>query len=201
MLIYPLEWPIGWVRGRQRYRSRFGAGGRGETLAHARDLLIAELLRLEAENISLTTNIRVNTKTDNWYADPEPPDHGAACYFRVAGQPRALACDKWDRVADNIRALALHVEAIRGQSRWGVGTIDQALGGYKALPAMGAAKLWYEVLGLPHTANETQIKAKRLKLLGELHPDKLGGDAARAAEVNQAYQEALTVLAREARAS
>jgi hypothetical protein len=201
MLIYPLEWPVGWTRARQHANAKFGTGGRGANLVRAGELLEHELELLEAKEITLSTNVRVHVGGTRWRLDEKDPgDRGAAVYFTIAGQARALAVDKWWRVADNVHALALHVGAIRGQLRWGVGSVDQAFGGYKALPAMGARKLWYEVLALPHTASKDQIERKRLELLGKLHPDRPGGDAELAADVNAAYREALEVLKAEARA-
>lgn len=201
MLIYPLEWPVGWARARQHANAKFGHAGRGALLASAREFLLVELERLDAKEIVISTMIPVGAGGMTWRDISEPKDHGAAVYFRIANQARALACDKWLRVADNVQALAKHVEAIRGQIRWGVGSVDQAFGGYKALPAMSARKLWHEVLGLPHTANDAQIRAKRLELLARLHPDRPGtGDAEAAADINQAFNEALAVLRAEARA-
>lgn len=199
MLIYPLEWPIGWARARAHRRARFGTGGQGAQLGAARDFLEHELVLLEADDLKLSTNMQLAAGGRGWREQKTPSDAGAAVYFRIANQARALACDKWLRVSDNIHALALHIEAIRGQLRWGVGSVDQAFGGYKALPAMGAPKLWYEVLAVPHTATRMEIEHKRLELLGRLHPDRPGGDAELAADVNAAYREALDVLAREAR--
>lgn len=199
MLIYPLEWPVGWARARQHDVARFGSQGRGATLHGAHAFLRLELQRLEATEIKVSTMVPIAAGGKTWRDIAEPKDHGAAVYFRIANQARALACDKWVRVADNLQALAKHVEAIRGQIRWGVGSVDQAFGGYKALPAMGARKLWHEVLGLPHTATREQIDHKRIGLLSRLHPDRPGGDAEAAADVNAAYREALDVLAREAR--
>jgi hypothetical protein len=200
LLIYPLEWPIGWARARTRVSARFGRGGSGALLGEARRGLERELELLDAEQVQISTNIRIAAGGKGWRDEREPADAGVAVYFLIAHGARALACDKWLRVADNLHALALHVGAIRGQLRWGVGSVDQAFGGYKALPAMGARKLWYEVLALPHTAGKAEIEKKRLELLGKLHPDRPGGDAEAAAEVNAAYREALEVLAAEPRA-
>jgi len=108
--------------------------------------------------------------------------------FRIKGEPRVLACDKWDLCADNMAALAKHVEAIRGQLRWGVGTLAQAFGGYKALPAMEAPKLWNKVLGVSAHASTADVEAARLRLLAKCHPDK-GGSAGEAVNVNIAWDE------------
>ena len=56
-----------------------------------------------------------------------PADPGVAVYFELDGKTIVLACDKWNRVADNIYAIAKHVDALRGQDRWGVGTVEAGL--------------------------------------------------------------------------
>lgn len=200
MLIYPLEWPIGRDRSRTRGRAKFGRGGAGALLGEAREELLEELRRFDATDVKVSTNILVSAGGNTWRDQREPPDAGVAVYFRIKGQPRAMACDKWTRVADNLHALALTIGAIRGTLRWGGGSVDQAFGGFKALPAMGAPKMWHEVLGLPHTAKRAEIERRRLELLAQVHPDKPGGDPELAADVNAAYREALQVLKDEAHA-
>lgn len=111
-----------------------------------------------------------------------------AVYFRLKGEPRVLACDRWDRVADNMAALAAHIDAMRGQLRWGVGSLEQAFAGYKALPAMPASRPWYEVLGVSEGASLGQIDDARRELLRKHHPD-VGGNANLAAEINAAHAE------------
>ena len=181
---YPLAWPVSWPRSRSPQRSRFG----DHTLYSAREQLLAELRRLGAQQIVLSTNIPTRLDGLPYSNAREPTDHGVAVYFRIKGEPRVLACDHWNRVADNMVALAKHVDAIRGQARWGVGTLEQALGGYRALPAMDARKPWHEVLGVQADANWNEIEARRLKLLQEHHPDR-GGSQGRAADINAAYDE------------
>lgn len=203
---FPLSWPVGWPRcpESRRTRAKFGnvrevqsAHNPGNTwkqrgsltIAGARDRLLAELARLGAARIVLSTNIRTRNDGLPYSNAAEPDDPGAAVYFRLKGQPRVLACDKWDRVADNIAALAKHIEAIRGQVRWGVGSLDQAFGGYLALTAVGARKHWTEILRVSADATLADVEAKRIALLRKHHPDR-GGSHAQAAEINAAADEA-----------
>lgn len=186
---FPLSWPVGWSRSRTTQGARFGANGRGESFEAAVYRLRDELRRLSATEIVLSTNVplKINGQpVKDWRT---PGDAGVAVYFRLKGEARTLACDKWNRVADNIKALALHIEAVRGQVRWGVGSLEQAFGGYKALPAMGASKPWWEVLGVDSRASIDEVMTARDKLLRKHHPD-VGGSHAVAAEVNAAAQEA-----------
>lgn len=185
---YPLHWPPGWVRSRGRSRAPFKHGdGSRLTIAEAmRRRLLPELERLHARNITISTNVAPH-RYDQLGDGTDP---GVAVYFTLDGEPRVLACDRWDRTADNLTAIAKHVEALRGQERWGVGSLEQAFAGYKSLPAMPAAQAWWDVLGVPPDARGEAITRRRLELLGQLHPDRQTGDANRAAEVNAAYDQA-----------
>lgn len=191
-LSYPLHWPVGRPRTSSRTRAAFatrsgGAGGllRPLTPAEGRDRVLDELDRLKAFDVVISSNLGGLSRA-------EPRDPGVAVYFnlrngKAASEKHCLACDRWDRVADNLAAIAAHVEAIRGQLRWGVGDVAQAFAGYKALPAVRA---WWEVLGVAPNAPPAAIKARRRELLERHHPDR-GGDPAQAAEVNAAYAAAV----------
>ena len=198
---FPLSWPISWPRtpAARITRARFGVSvKRGEnnyrskaevTLYVGRERLLSELRKLGAMAVMLSTNIPVRLDGLPYSKAREPDDHGVAVYFRIKGEPRVLACDKWDRVADNMAALAAHVDAVRGQLRWGVGTIEQAFGGYRALPAMGASKQWWEILGVKQSDPWQAIEQRREALLHVHHPDK-GGNGNQAAEINAAFDQA-----------
>jgi hypothetical protein len=103
--------------------------------------LFHELRLLGATEVILSTNIELTQKGLPYSNRRQPDDPGVAVFFKLKKQSLALACDKWDRVADNVWAIALHINAIRGQSRWGVGTIEQAFMGYAALPAATMGRL------------------------------------------------------------
>lgn len=189
---YPLTWPVGWPRAKYRSRAKFG-GGRGTNWSVAIQLLEHELRLLGASQTRLSTNMPL--RLDGLpRGDGNPYDSGAAVYFRLKGEPRVLACDKWDRVADNLMAIAKHIEAVRGQIRWGVGTLEQAFGGYKALPEVGARRQWWEILGVQQGSAFSVIEAKRDELLMRHHPDR-GGSHSMAAEINAAFDEARKELA------
>jgi len=47
---------------------------------------------------------------------------------------------------------------------------------------------YYEILGVPKTASEDEIKKAFRKLAIKYHPDKQGGDEAKFKEINEAYQ-------------
>jgi DnaJ-domain-containing protein 1 len=203
---YPLSWPIGWKRtpawdrARATFRKKETQRGPDSILrarqvvlspADATQRLAAELDRLGARRALLSTNLEIRVDGVPRSNQREPADVGAAVYFDLADQPRCLACDKWDRVADNIAALAQHIDALRRIDRYGVGTTAQAFAGYAALPP--TAVDWTIVLGVSATATTEEIIAAHRKLAHTHHPDK-GGRLEDMARINEARDVALKAM-------
>lgn len=162
---FPLSWPTGWKRTTSRKSARFFAtsastdglqrwkGGR-VTIAQAIERLDKQLRMLGATSPILSTNVSLGRRGEPLSSRGEPQDPGAACYFQLKGKPRVLACDTWDRVADNIAAIAAHIDAMRRIERYGVGNLEQAFAGYDALPAPNADNRapWRGMLGFKPNA-------------------------------------------------
>ena len=199
---FPLSWPTGWKRTPAHWRERAtfrstrqstytnDAGNvvrtsavRALTVADAIRRLSGELGRLGATDEILSTNVATRLDGLPYSNQPEPTDPGAAVYFKLKGKPRALACDKWTRVADNIAAIAQHIDALRRIDRYGVGTMEQAFAGYAALPP--SAEDWRTVFGLNGGATLADVEAKFRALAIQAHPDR-GGDPAVMAKLNAA---------------
>lgn len=196
-LSYPLRWPAGWPRATSRKTAAFNKKDWSKgyqrtvdiTIADAMDRLQTELDRLKARSVVLSSNLERNLNGSPRSGQSEPKDPGVAVYFRLDGKPTVLACDKWDRAADNIVALAKHIEAIRGIDRWGVGTIAQAFAGYQALEA---PEQWWQVLGVAQSAGKNDVDAAYRARALRAHPDHGGTDAQMArlnAARDRAYQE------------
>jgi len=200
---YPLSWPTGWVRTprHERRRAAFAATGAplglGSTRRSTRPLTVSdalgrldgELRRLGATEELLSTNVRVRLDGLPRSGEPEPEDPGAACYFALKGKPTTLACDRWTRVADNIAAIAQHIDALRRIDRYGVGTLAQAFAGYAALPPKGGETDWRIVLAFHPDRNGTLTLADveaRYRELARLHHPDLGGDPEQMARLNEA---------------
>lgn len=201
---FPLAWPTGWPRSRFRTRANFGKvrsktsgsmtwQSKGElTLAEARDRLIRELGLLGAVNEILSTNLTLRLDGLPKGGQAQPGDPGAAVYFDFAGRPTVLACDKWDRIEDNIAALAKHIEAMRGMDRWGVGSVEQAFTGYAALPAPDP---WWQILGLDGpTRSANAIREAWASKSRAAHPDRPGGSHDKQARVNKARDDGLAAI-------
>lgn len=198
---YPLQWPQGWPRAKYRSTARFNkkvSNGRyTETkqvsVMDARCRLQDELDLLGASYITLSTNAELRLDGAPRSVRQDPDDPGAAVYFRLSGKDTALACDKWDRLADNIVALAKHIEALRGMDRWGVGTAAQAFAGYQQLPAP-VPEQWWHVLGVGIQATAAEIDTAYRAKAKEAHPDKPGGSDAAMARLNAARDQAMDNL-------
>lgn len=195
---YPLEWPLGWKRTTYRQRAAFttkqSADGR-LTVFQASARLEAEVERIGGKSPVLSTNVSLRLD-GRPRSDEEPRDPGAALYFMFKGRATVLACDKWTRVADNIAALAAHIDALRRVDRYGVGTIEQALAGYKALPADTAAD-WRVAFGFtPNERVAVDELTSRYRLMAkDRHPDKTHDDGAAMAWLNRARDYAMQELA------
>lgn len=187
---YPLHWPTGWPRTKplKREKAKFEV-----SFAKARDELLDELMRLGAGGVVISSNIPVKRDGLPYASYKEPTDPGVAVYFRLGQKSTVLACDRWLMVRDNLRAIGLHIAAMRGINRWGVGSVEQAFMGYQALPASGQE--WWQILGVPPDASLPTIKAAYRQLAIKFHPDA-GGDVQKMSAINRAWEEALIVARR-----
>lgn len=207
---FPLQWPT-WlprtpathrqpakfVTAKEMWRDQGnGAGYRYRdrspvSVAAARERLQREIDRLGATHVTLSTNVELRLDGQPRSDRREPDDPGAALYFMLRGKPICLPCDRWTRVADNITAIAKHIEALRGQDRWGVGTVEQAFAGYAALPPAGHID-WRAVLQL-HRAEQVSradVEQAFKRLAFDRHPDR-GGSDSMMADLNLARDQAL----------
>jgi hypothetical protein len=192
---YPLTWPVAWprhqgMRERASFSRKVAVSGvswkRSEslTVATAINRLICEAsaftrsgrtYRIDPEHMVISTNIPATRAGMPMSGRSEPVDPGVAVYFHFDGKPMVLACDKWDRVADNIAAIAAHLDAMRGMERWGVGKLSQVFAGYAALPAPGQTfGTWYDYLGVPHNATFEQAREAYREKAKKAHPDNGG---------------------------
>lgn len=207
---YPLSWPTGWPRrpARARARAKFtkarthhSSGGGSWTVRDALTVpqglerLRRELERLRARDVIISTNVELNSYGHPRGGRRDPDDPGAAVYFKLSGKDRVLASDAWDRTADNLAAIAAHIECIRGIDRYGVGTLDQAFAGYDALPPPGTSPKipWRKVFEYAEDArpSKVDIEARYKVLAKQFHPDLQGGSHNAMAMLNSARDEAL----------
>ncbi len=190
---YPLAWPAGWPRETLRLRSRFHP----RSLNSSARELFAELRMMGVRDDSVVVSTNVELRLDGLpYSNRKSPDDpGVAVYFDDPWRraPAVLACDRWDRVEDNLWAVALHVRALRAIERHGVGSLERAFTGYKALPDGSGRRAWWHVLGFDHEPTLDEARAQYRLLARSKHPDH-GGDAGEFARITAAWAEARSAL-------
>lgn len=91
--------------------------------------------------------------------------------LRSAWKP-CMAIDRYDRVADNLAAIAATLDAMRAIERHGGAEIlNRAFTGFAALPDQ-ASDAWWIVLGVPWDASRPVIDDAYRHLRSVYHPDK-----------------------------
>lgn len=190
---YPLYWPEGWTRTRNRENSRFKTG-----FGAARNLLFAELGRMGASKVILSTNIPLrNDGLPRANMKPDGGDSGVAVYFQRKGKPMVFACDKYRESCDNIYAIAKTIDAMRGIERWGASDMmERAFSGFKALSSSTGREWWEVLFGAsqkPHVVSRDSIDAAYRVEARRRHPDVLGGSHEAMSELNVARDQAMAV--------
>jgi hypothetical protein len=187
--VYPCAWPIGRPKTAIRKQALWRAGGRrigfDVALGRLRDQVDAMTPQGRSWRVlerTLSTNYELRADGRFRRDRGAPSDPSVAFYFELDGKPHVLACDRWDTVPDNIAAIAAHIEALRGQERWGVADLVQAFAGHAALPA---PEQWWQVLGVKPSASPAEIDAAWREKMHSAHPDR-GGSTDAAARLNGA---------------
>ena len=196
-VICPLEWPPAVPRTEYRDTATFSYqstnGHRRLTFQKGRDRLLHELRMLGADVIVVATGMRVYQDGSGVpFADArEPADAGAVVMFGLDGERKSIAIDRYDRVADNLAAIAATIEALRGIERWGGGRIMQAaFSGFKQISATSGGQSWWEILGCDLQADyDTAKRAYRVRAT-EVHPDKPGGSDEAFRQLQWAWEQA-----------
>lgn len=156
----------------------------------ARDHLVNELKLLGARYVVISSNVPIR-RDGLLYANASTPDDpGVAVYFDYDGSSMVFACDKWNKVEHNVRAVGKTIEALRGIARWGsTDMMKRAVSAFKALPADGATD-WRPTLGVSkHENNLSFIKEQYRRLAADAHPDR-GGNQHQMVRLNKAWEAA-----------
>lgn len=203
---YPLQWPAGWKRTLSGWRKsgNFSTRRRTQTgyfsaqqltIDDGVERVLNELARMGFDRNDTVISTNVQTRLDGLPRSDrsEPIDPGVAVYWQQPnGENKVMAIDLYDRVADNLAAIAATLDAMRAIERHGGATIlERAFTGFTALPAP-AGGTWWSILGVDEHASQDTIKSAYRKLASEHHPDR-GGDSTRMAEINDAYRSAMQV--------
>jgi hypothetical protein len=148
-------------------------------------------------DVVISTNVPI--KRDGFpYADSrEPGDAGVAVYWVRRRSPQVIACDRWDTVRANLRAVGYALEGLRSIERCGATYIvDRAYLGFNALPADAGKCTWRDVLGISsREPTEAEIRLAYKACALRCHPDR-GGTADQMVELSNALVDALQSLKR-----
>lgn len=187
---FPLHWPHSWPRTKARKRSSFD-----QTLAGARDHLMNELRLMGARYIVLSSNLTLRQDGLPYAKQERVLDPGIAVYFQWHGKQMTFACDRWDRVEDNVRAVGKTIEALRGIERWGASDMmERAFSAFEALPPpAGEIRITcWDILGIAPRSNSAAIERAYRERAKAAHPDRGGSREewdALVAAVSQAHLE------------
>jgi len=208
---------MGWPR--TKYVRRRDSKFAKKTFAQHRDFLVAELVRLGASRVVLSTDIPVRQDGLPYARGPQPNDPGAAVYFQWLGNPHVLACDTYHRTWENMQAVGKTIEAIRAIQRHGASQLlKRAVAGFRALGAGESppepeepSRPWWEVIGVGVVDGISPIqiagdpnhpmRSPLLKLAEavykvkaiDAHPDR-GGSSEAMLELNRAIEQARKAL-------
>lgn len=192
---FPLSWPPSWSRKKahERRTAAFHKAGKQLTIGDGVKRVLAELERMGVADRDIIISSNIELRIDGYPRSNggNPADPGVAVYWpaRLKDQPpKCMAIDRYDRVADNLAAIAATLEAMRAIERHGGAEIlERAFTGFTALDGPATAH-WSSVLGVPRDASTTTARAAHRILRSQHHPDK-GGEAEKFKAVNDAWDQ------------
>lgn len=182
MTVRPLPMP-GAVR--ERVRSNFSAPW-SATL----DLLERELWSLDATNVVLQLDVTEGMlRIDGMpRANAQPATPAIALAFDSQHGPLRYSADSFTDWRDNLRAIALGLEALRKVDRYGITSGGEQYKGWKALPSTPSGETPRQVLiRLADLVEDERVSSRSFYRAAVLrtHPDS-GGDPADFAKVQAA---------------
>lgn len=205
---FPLSWPTGWKRtvwssrtrakfGKQTFVDR-GRNAEGQQMGwHTKGQLtisqgterVLKVLDQMGYNKSVVISSNLALRNDGLPRSGQraPDDPGVAVYWGQGQKARCIAVDRYDRIADNLAAIAATLEAMRAIERHGGASIlDRAFTGFTAL---AAPEQPWQTLGLETSRpSRQQIDEAHRRLANKHHPDK-GGDSQEMGRINAARDE------------
>lgn len=205
---YPLQWPVGWERTADcdRVGGRFNKKGQHQgswgsysvkkrlSISDAVSRVMASLEKMGVDTWNdtvISTDLKLRLDGLPRSGQAEPGDPGACVYWVTAsGDRRCMAIDRYERIADNLAAIAATLEAMRAIKRHGGAEIlDRAFTGFVALPAP-SAEPWWSVLEYHSEADafEQDFELRAKSLMQRFHPDKPNGDEWRFAQITKARE-------------
>ncbi len=124
------KWPGEATRGRKaaQFRAKYS-----QTL----DLLEEELRKIQGKDITVQAFFTLSQiRNDGWpYSAARPSAPGVILSFRTKDGSLSFPCDRYQTVDDNLRAIALSLQALRAVDRYGVTKRAEQYAGWKRIEA------------------------------------------------------------------
>jgi hypothetical protein len=192
---YPLQWPTGWKRTprHRQTRAAFQRNRRELSIEDGTRRVRDELRRMgiRERDFTISTNLKLRQDGYPYSQQPKVEDPGVAVYWLDGQESRCMAVDRYDRIADNLAAVAATLDAMRAIERHGGAEIlSRAYVGFAALPGPSMTSEWWVVLDLHPNAKGTEVLDAYRRLRSQHHPDK-GGAPEKFQKIEQAYQAAV----------
>ena len=139
-----MEWrvrPIStWPGTKTRVQRPSSFGRRGQSMwRQTIETLERELAQLRARDVILELDVEErHIRQDGWIRASAAPKYSGVIlsfYSNKLKGPLRYPCDAFRKWEDNVRAIALALEALRKVDRYGVTTHNEQYAGWKALPA------------------------------------------------------------------
>lgn len=124
------KWPGEQTKSRQ-------AGAFTAKYAQTLDLLEYELAKLHAKEITIQAFFtHAQLRNDGWpFSKAEPSGPGLILSFRTKDGALSFPCDRYTNFDDNLRAIALSLQALRAVDRYGVTRRAEQYSGWKRIEA------------------------------------------------------------------
>ena len=156
------------------------------------DLLESELHHLGAKDILIQAHFKLEEiRNDGWpRSSARPSQPGVILNFQIKQESYSYPCDRFDAWEDNLRAIALSLQALRAVDRYGVTRGREQYQGFKRLESAApapntrdaATQFLASHAGVPiEDVRKDPDGAYRLaarKMHPDLHPDQGGSHEA-----------------------
>ncbi|GAB3669578.1 J domain-containing protein [Halopiger thermotolerans] len=198
-----LDWPADF--GRTDPDDRSPNNNFDVTLSKAFSDLETQLDRLDVEEFRYSFDARQRKKDKRPYSRANPDDPGFVLRWTMDGNDYAVACDRYSRLRDNVRAVGLYLKEKRkmenrpvttGQSEFATARLPPADGEAIAAPPVQSDDVLdedpHEVLDVAPDAPDEIVKAAFRAQVKDLegHPDT-GGSSRRFQKLKRARDELL----------
>ena len=155
------------------------------------DLLLREVRHLHGKDLVVEVDV---TESDirldgKMRANARPSTPGVRVAFDSQHGPLTYATDRFTTWQDNVRAIALGLEALRKVDRYGITKRGEQYAGWRQLPGgsgkaashmteTAACQLFTELSGVTVTPGESfqSLRARHKTARGVAHPDRHRGD-------------------------